>query len=255
MPTQTSRRLRPLALLLALAAVSLAALITLTPGTARADQYCVNLKGQLCITLTPDPDTNPVGTDHTLTAAGTIDGNPLGEATFEVGFAVYDGPNAGQGAVITMGPGGTADFTYTGSGGPGTDNILAVFCDFPAECQSYVDDCAQNGAACVDTITGFCGQQLARVPGGRVSAGRNFCFGPANAVKNWEEPTPTPSPTPVDVGAGGQGPSPTPVQLPDTGGTPGTSGADGAGWILAFAAITALAGAAAIAARRLARSR
>ncbi|MEO6198217.1 MAG: LPXTG cell wall anchor domain-containing protein [Dehalococcoidia bacterium] len=196
--------------------------MALGSSTASANQFCLNLKGQLCVTLTPDPATNPVDTDHTVTAAATVDGDPLG-AVFDAGFAVYDGPNAGQTGVVPLGAGGTADFTYSGSGGAGTDSIVVVLCDIAQDCQGYVDGCAQDGSTCLSTIAADCQPQLGPA---RVSAAgiQNFCIGPATAVKNWEDPTPTPSPTPFDVNAGGQSPAPTPAQLPASGGTTGNAG-------------------------------
>ena len=219
--TSHSSRSAMVAVLIAVV-ITAVGLIALGSGTANAGQFCLDLKGQLCVTLTPDPATNLVDTDHTVTAAATVDGDPLG-AVFDAGFAVYGGPNAGQTGVVALGAGGTADFTYTGSGGAGTDNILVVLCDVTADCQGYVDDCAQNGSACLDTIATACQQQLGPA---RVSLAGviNFCIGPATAVKTWVDPTPSPSPTPFDVNAGGQSPAPTAVQLPASGGASGDSG-------------------------------
>ena len=74
--------------------------------------------------LSPATATNPVGTDHTVTAiAQSAGGAPIAGAT--VNFAVLTGPNAGK-----TGSGGTnalgqTSFTYTDTGGPGTDTIQA----------------------------------------------------------------------------------------------------------------------------------
>jgi hypothetical protein len=76
------------------------------------------------LTLSPATATNPVGTSHTVTAVATSNINtPVAGAT--VTFTVTSGPNAG-----TTGPGvtdatGTATFTYTDTGGAGTDQIQA----------------------------------------------------------------------------------------------------------------------------------
>lgn len=225
----------------ALVVIVVAALAFMALGsrTADAGQFCLDLKGQFCVSLTPDPATNPVDTDHTVTAAATVDGDPLG-AVFDAGFAVYEGPNAGQTGVVPLGAGGTADFTYSGSGGAGTDSILVVLCDVTQDCQNFVDACAQGGSGCLGIIEAACPPQFGPE---RVSAAGiiNFCFGPATAVKNWEDPTPSPSPTPVDVNAGGQSPAPTPVQLPASGGTTGDAGAP---WATPVWALIALIGAA-----------
>jgi hypothetical protein len=202
-------------------ALLLLALAALNPGSAEAGEFCQNLKGELCITLTPDPETNTVGDDHTVTATATVDGDPLG-AVFDVLFIVYAGPNAGESGTGSLNDSGTADFTYTGDGGAGTDNIAAAFCDSPGDCQALIDACQSDLAGCVQQIENACTPQIPGRAPGRVVAGINFCFGPATAVKNWVDPSPTPSPTPVDVGGGGQAPSPTPTPagLPDTGGSP-----------------------------------
>jgi hypothetical protein len=243
MPATLTRSLA----LIAFGALLIAALALFSPGTASAGEYCENLKGELCISLTPDPDTNPLGTDHTVTALGTVDGDPL-DSAFEVGFVVYSGPNAGETDVVSMGVDGTAAFTYTGDGGPGTDNIAALFCDDALTCQGYVDDCAADSATCITSIEASCQDFFG--PAGEMSAAgiQGFCFGPATAVKNREA---TPTPTPVDVGAGGQSPSPTatPAQLPASG---GSAGGDGTSPILflAIGAAVALAGAGSLALSR-----
>ncbi|HUE86481.1 MAG TPA: Ig-like domain-containing protein, partial [Vicinamibacterales bacterium] len=74
--------------------------------------------------LSPDTDTNPVGTDHTVTAtAQSASGAPVPGAT--VNFQVISGPNAGKSGAGTTNANGQATFTYTDTGGPGTDNIQA----------------------------------------------------------------------------------------------------------------------------------
>jgi uncharacterized repeat protein (TIGR01451 family) len=77
------------------------------------------------IDLTPDSATNPVGTSHTVTATVREDGEPVVET--EVEFLVLSGPNAGKsGSDFTDGA-GQATFTYTDTGGPGTDSIQAFY--------------------------------------------------------------------------------------------------------------------------------
>jgi hypothetical protein len=74
-------------------------------------------------TLDPAVDTNPPGTDHTVTATVTDSGNVVPGVT--VDFNVTAGPNTGDnGSDVTDGA-GEADFTYTGDGGLGTDTITA----------------------------------------------------------------------------------------------------------------------------------
>lgn len=79
------------------------------------------------IDLTPDSATNPVGTSHTVTATVRENGVPLPGKT--VTFTVLSGPNAGQtGSSVTDGD-GEATFTYTDTGGAGTDSIQASYVD------------------------------------------------------------------------------------------------------------------------------
>jgi protocatechuate 3,4-dioxygenase beta subunit len=79
------------------------------------------------ITLTPESDTNPVGTPHTVTAHVAEDGTPRGGVA--VTFKVIAGPNAGATATAPTDAAGSATFTYLGSGGAGTDTIEATFVD------------------------------------------------------------------------------------------------------------------------------
>jgi hypothetical protein len=76
------------------------------------------------ITLTPVNATNPVGTNHTVTATLTnLTGVPQPGVT--VIFSIISGPNSPFNASGTTNTSGQASFTYTGSGGVGTDNITA----------------------------------------------------------------------------------------------------------------------------------
>jgi hypothetical protein len=78
------------------------------------------------IVLSPTSATNPVGTQHTVTAKVTNNtGTPIqGEV---VTFNVISGPNAGVNGTGTTNSNGDATFTYTGNGGTGTDQIQASF--------------------------------------------------------------------------------------------------------------------------------
>jgi Bacterial Ig-like domain (group 1) len=80
------------------------------------------------ITLTPPTATNPSGTSHTVTATVTdTSGNPSVGVT--VTFNVTAGPNAGKSGTGVTGTTGKATFTYTDTGGVGTDTIAASFTD------------------------------------------------------------------------------------------------------------------------------
>jgi hypothetical protein len=73
--------------------------------------------------LTPATDTNPVGTNHTVTATVTNGGNPV--AGVAVSFVVTQGPNVRKNGRSITNANGQASFTYTGTGGVGTDQIRA----------------------------------------------------------------------------------------------------------------------------------
>ncbi|MGE0593061.1 MAG: hypothetical protein AB7Q15_11030 [Vicinamibacterales bacterium] len=74
--------------------------------------------------LTINPITNPVGTDHTVTAIATAaNGAPVATAT--INFLVISGPNAGKSGQDVTNALGQATFTYTDTAGPGTDEIRA----------------------------------------------------------------------------------------------------------------------------------
>jgi len=78
--------------------------------------------------LSPQTDTNPVGTSHTVTAKAESGGNPpqpIAGAT--VNFQVLTGPNAGKIGTGQTNANGETTFTYQDTGGPagGTDRIQA----------------------------------------------------------------------------------------------------------------------------------
>lgn len=74
--------------------------------------------------LSPATATNPVGTSHTVTAlAQTASLAPVPGAT--VNFAVLTGPNAGKTGSAVTNANGQATFTYSDTGGAGTDTIQA----------------------------------------------------------------------------------------------------------------------------------
>ena len=81
----------------------------------------VHLEG---ITLTPATSTNPVGTNHTVTATVAGTGDPVPGRN--VNFTVVSGPNAGLTSSAITDSNGHATFTYTGNIS-GTDTIQASF--------------------------------------------------------------------------------------------------------------------------------
>ncbi|MDQ1456731.1 MAG: hypothetical protein QOH28_2351 [Actinomycetota bacterium] len=80
------------------------------------------------ITLSPASATNPVGGSHTVTAkVQDANGNPI--ANRVVTFDVTSGPNAGKTGTATTNASGAATFTYSDTGGAGTDTLVATFTD------------------------------------------------------------------------------------------------------------------------------
>ena len=178
------------------AAVSIA---TAGPHGASAGQVVV-------VDATPATATNVINTDHTVTATVTLNGSPLSGAT--VDFNVVSGPNTGQFASSTTDVNGVATFTYTGTGGVGTDAI----------------------SACVPSLPAL----------GRVLLGVPLACG--NVTKDWISPSPTASATATaspttaaTAAATTASPTPTfnaPAQLPVTGGA--SNGSSGFPWVIAM---------------------
>jgi hypothetical protein len=78
------------------------------------------------ISLTPSSATNPVGTDHTVTAKIVNSaGAPVSGKL--VTFTVESGPNVGKTGTGTTNASGETTFMYHDDGGAGTDSISAVF--------------------------------------------------------------------------------------------------------------------------------
>lgn len=86
----------------------------------------------MLITLDPPTDTNPVGTDHTVTAT-ILNAQSQGVQGILVTFTVVSGPNSGDTDTDTTDANGEATFTYTGDGGPGIDVIQACYTENGAE--------------------------------------------------------------------------------------------------------------------------
>lgn len=148
------------------------------------------------VQASPASATNVVNTDHTITATATdsVSGNPL--VGYGVNFDVQaGGPNQGASGQGTTDANGQATFTYTGSGGPGTDTIqVCIF--FPL----------LNRAA---------------------APGLQAPLDCDNVTKTWINPTPTPSPSPpsatlAPTAAPTSAPTLAPAALP-----PGGSQSDG----------------------------
>jgi len=77
--------------------------------------------------LDPVTDTNPPGTNHTVTATYDIAGVP--QVNVQIDFEVVSGPNAGASGSAMTNASGQASFTYTSNGAEGTDTIKATAVD------------------------------------------------------------------------------------------------------------------------------
>jgi hypothetical protein len=110
------------------------------------------------ISLAPATDTNPVGTNHSVTARVTstdADGHPSPGSGQAIEFDVISGPNAGQtshpsnsGVCLpsdcTTDASGSVAWTYTSNGTPGTDTIQACFPNRPAVVLRAIGDEARQ---------------------------------------------------------------------------------------------------------------
>lgn len=111
--------------------------IEVGPIAAGGALFGLCVKGELTaavgsIALTPSTDENEVGTSHTVTATITSGGNPVPNEL--VSLSVTAGPNTGASgtcvpATCISDSNGQVTWTYTGSGGVGTDTIQACFDD------------------------------------------------------------------------------------------------------------------------------
>lgn len=79
------------------------------------------------MTLTPATASNPINTSHTVTATYKLGGVP--QAGVTINFAIIGGPNVGLTGSAVTDANGHASFTYTGTGGAGTDTIKATAVD------------------------------------------------------------------------------------------------------------------------------
>jgi len=121
--------------------------------------------GSSDISLTPATGSDPVGGSHTVTATVTSSGVP--QPGFSVTFNVTGGPNAGRtGASTTsstgcsasppVAPCGTTSFTYSDTGGAGTDTIIATFTDTGGVTHSASASETWSATAPVDTTPPTC---------------------------------------------------------------------------------------------------
>jgi CSLREA domain-containing protein len=89
---------------------------------------CITLsQAAINISLAPASATNPIGSTHSVTATVTRGTSPV--ANRSVAFHVDNGPNTGASATVATDANGHASFTYTDSGGAGTDSISATVTD------------------------------------------------------------------------------------------------------------------------------
>jgi len=104
-------------------------------SNCQPSSYFVQCELPLNINLSPPTSTNPVLTDHTVTA--TVEVNGLTEAGILVSFEVISGPNAGLVSIpnngecspnddCTTDANGQVSWTYTGIKSLGTDTIIAM---------------------------------------------------------------------------------------------------------------------------------
>ena len=108
--------------------------VNFTAGIAPGKSAYFSLEGtpgtsSLCIrtlALSPSSATNPVGGSHTVTATLTQSSGCTGPVSgWAVSFSISSGPNAGKTGSGTTNASGQAAFTYTDTGGAGTDKISA----------------------------------------------------------------------------------------------------------------------------------
>ena len=173
-----------------------------------------------CVTtldLEPDEAVNPLGTEHTVTLTvevcsitdpGCI---PLPGAQApgdNVYFEIVSGPNAGLNSDGDCGAtgsdpcfvpseGGSISWTYTGDGGPGTDQLRACSILGESEIQQILENAAeQANMAPEQLLTLLQAQAQSQVPAQLEI--EPYCVTLfATAEKTWEAPTPTPAPSPT----------------------------------------------------------
>lgn len=128
------------------------------------------------ITLDPADATNTVGQTHTVTATVTTNGSPVAGAS--VSFSVLAGPNTGTAGSATTDGSGQASFSYVGSGGVGTDTIIAQYIDSFGKTntsnnalKTWVEATSSGPCGCMDIVfvqdtTGSMGPPINNVKAG-----------------------------------------------------------------------------------------
>jgi hypothetical protein len=161
-------------------------------GTAEAGQPCVDFKGEICLALDPAEDTNPVGTDHTVSAVVTGNSEPLvGAPTLVI---VADGPNAGENTIGETDSNGELSLTYTGDGGVGADTIGALVCLGCGKAEAYLQSFAEKCIAIPEKCGPYfeeCAMELLQASE-PTTVGATVCN---VGFKTWEEAEEEPTPT------------------------------------------------------------
>jgi hypothetical protein len=106
------------------------------------------------IVLAQSTSSGCLNTTHTVTAT-VVDGQSVPLSNVNVDFTVISGPNSGAtGSAFTNGS-GQASFTYTGSGGVGTDQIQACFSlvSEPQICSNILNFQWTDCQVCIPTLS------------------------------------------------------------------------------------------------------
>jgi hypothetical protein len=209
-----------------------AAGVMMSPGlatTAHAQPVCGLMWGEVevCIELTPETDSNLVGTPHTVTATVTEDG-AVPSTPLMVDFTIT-GANAGT----------------VGSCSPNADCSVDALLGQVDLTYTPIDH-----ALGTDIITGCIVEPANAVPlhsGAALAVQAAICD---DASKDWYVPTPTPAATPTPTAT--PAPSPTPeaaapaAELPGTGGEPSAGSSGVMPWLAAITGAIAVASAGAV---------
>ena len=234
-------RLGPLAVAAALVAVLA---MTTLDGAQRADADHPNPGLQcesaltshlVCVSLDPQTGSNTVGDVHTVIATVTtdIDGQPVADEDLYI--FVIKGPNAGERIHARTDAAGEVALTYTGDGGPGTDQMGTEVC-LSDGCSSFVDDfingCIEDEASQDECVNTFFNDPTCE---GEVQDS----FLCDNATKDWVAATAAPTPTPSASPTAAPATAAPAAELPSTGGTPSAGGSGSLPWLATLAGVLA----------------